>query len=119
MYIYRKLAKAEGKAEAVCEQCSLKEDPPHNCPEYCEPVKIFCFDCNHLICRDCILYDHHEHKSDFVKKCAIVGEQEISLRCKGFKTISQLKTRSWLPLMPKWTLKRRSFVRQPSNHLVS
>ena len=33
-------------------------------------MKIFCFDCNRLVCRDCILYDHREHKSDFVKKCA-------------------------------------------------
>ena len=47
----------------------LKEAPPPKCPEHDEPMKI-CFDCNHLICRDCVLYDHREHKSDFVKKCA-------------------------------------------------
>ena len=33
-------------------------------------MKIFCFDCDRLVCRDCALYDHREHKSDFVKKCA-------------------------------------------------
>ena len=48
----------------------LKEDPLSKCPEHDEPMKIFCFDCNRIVCRDCILYDHHEHKSDFVKKCA-------------------------------------------------
>ena len=123
--VYWKLAKAEGRVEAVCEQCStgkavafcrhcaficaecvtqhrklkvfsghrvstledlksggtknipLKEHPPPNCPEHDEPVKIFCFDCNHLICRDCVLYDHHGHKSDFVKKCATESRKSL------------------------------------------
>ena len=117
--LFGKMAKAEGKMEAVCEQCgrgksvafcrqcteficgdcarshqfmkafaghnvatladlkrggatsiSLQEVPPPKCSDHDEPKKIFCFDCNHLICRDCVLYDHREHKSDFVKKCA-------------------------------------------------
>ena len=126
--LHGKMAKAEGKVEAVCESCflkrkaiafcrqctaflcahcveqhktlrafaghkvdtledlkkggaldiPLKEAPPPKCPEHDEPMKIFCFDCNHLICRDCILYDHREHKSDFVKKCA--AENRKSLR---------------------------------------
>ena len=118
--VYGKMAKAEGKVEAVCEQCvgggkavafcrqcteflceecvrshrnlkafawhkvasladlkkggakeiALKEAPLPKCQEHDEPMKIFCFDCDHLVCRDCVLYDHCEHKSDFVKKCA-------------------------------------------------
>ena len=35
-----------------------------------EQLKIYGFDCNHLICRDCVLYDHAGHKSEFVKKSA-------------------------------------------------
>ena len=38
------------------------------CKDHDEPLKIYCFDCNHLICRDCVLYNHAGHKSDFVKK---------------------------------------------------
>ena len=117
--LYGKMAKAEGKVEAVCEQCGegksvafcrqcteficedctrshekmksfsghevasladlkrggargilLKEAPLPKCSEHDEIMKIFCFDCNCLVCRDCVLYDHREHKSDFVKKCA-------------------------------------------------
>ena len=118
--LFGKMAKAEGKVEAVCESCfgggkaiafcrqcteficaecvkqhgnfrifsghnvsmmqdlkkggakniTLKEAPPPKCSDHDEPKKIFCFDCNRLICRDCVLYDHREHKSDFVKKCA-------------------------------------------------
>ena len=48
----------------------LNEAPLPKCPEHDEQMKIFCFDCDRLVCRDCVLYDHREHKSDFVKKCA-------------------------------------------------
>ena len=125
--VYDKMAKAEGKVEAVCESCfqrgkavsfcrqcttflcapcveqhralrvfeghkveSLdelkrgdaahvppKENPPTKCKEHDEPMKIFCFDCNCLICRDCVLYDHREHKSDFVKKCATEARKTL------------------------------------------
>ena len=57
---------------------SLKESLLPNCPEHDELMKIFCFDCNCLVCRDCILYDHQKHKSDFVKKCA--SESKKTLR---------------------------------------
>ena len=40
------------------------------CKDHEEQLKIYCFDCNHLICRDCVLYDHAGHKSDFVKRSA-------------------------------------------------
>ena len=56
----------EGGAKAI----PLKEAPPSMCKDHDEQLKIFCFDCNHLICRDCIIYDHAGHKSEFVKKSA-------------------------------------------------
>ena len=55
----------------------LKEAPLPKCPEHDELMKIFCFDCNRLVCRDCILYDHREHKSDFVKKHAFEGRKTL------------------------------------------
>ena len=118
--LFGKMAKAEGKVEAVCKSCSLggkavafchqcavficdecvkhhgtlmvfsghkvsmledlkkggakniplKEAPPHKCPDHDEPMKIFCFDCNRLICRDCTVIDHIGHNFNFLKKCA-------------------------------------------------
>ena len=56
----------EGGAKAI----PLKEAPPSICKDHDEQLKIYCFDCNHLICRDCIIYDHAGHKSEFVKKSA-------------------------------------------------
>ena len=56
----------EGGAKAI----PLKEAPPPMCKDHDEQLKIYCFDCNHLICRDCIIRDHAGHKFEFVKKSA-------------------------------------------------
>ena len=47
----------EGGAKAI----PLKEAPLSMCKDHDEQLKIYCFDCNHLICRDCIIYDHAGH----------------------------------------------------------
>ena len=124
--VYTKMAKAEGRVEAVCEMCSggkavalcrhcaelmcsectrshqkmkmfaghkvstledlkkggvkdipVKEALPPKCPEHDEPMKIFCFDCNHLICRDCTVIDHNGHKFNFLKKCATESRKSL------------------------------------------
>ena len=114
---YGKMAKAEGKVEAVCEQCSgaksvafcrqcteficgdcvashkklkvfaghvvvgledlkngginLKEVPPAACAIHLgEQKKLFCFDCECLICRDCTIKEHRDHNFEFLFKCA-------------------------------------------------
>ena len=56
----------EGGAKAI----SLKEAPPPVCEDHNEQLKIYCFDCNHLICRDCVISDHAGHKFEFVNKSA-------------------------------------------------
>ena len=56
----------EGGAKAI----PLKEAPPSMCKDHNEQLKIYCFDCNHLICRDCVISDHAGHKFEFVNKSA-------------------------------------------------
>ena len=56
----------EGGAKAI----PLKEAPPSMCKDHDEQLKVYCFDCNHLICRDCVISDHAGHKFEFVKKSA-------------------------------------------------
>ena len=125
--LFGKMAKAEGKVEAVCESCfgggkavafcrqcteficaecvkqhgnfrmfsghkvammedlkkggakniPLKEAPPPKCSDHDEPMKIFCFDCNRLICRDCTVIDHNGHNFNFLKKCAPESRKTI------------------------------------------
>ena len=52
------------------EKAHNKSDTPQKCVDHDEPQKIFCFDCERLICRDCVLYDHRDHKSEFVNRVA-------------------------------------------------
>ena len=125
--LHTKMEKAQGKVEAVCEQCSggkatafcrhcteficeecvkihqklkmfaghkvstleelkqgetkdilIKKPPPPTCKDHDEQMKIYCFDCNRLICRDCIVIDHKEHKYDFVKKAAPTTKEKLT-----------------------------------------
>ena len=124
--LHGKMARAEGKVEALCEQCAgeksvafcrqcaeficadcvaihktirvlaghvvasledlknggvknipLKESPAAACADHGEPMILFCFDCERLICRDCTIIDHKEHKFEFVKKCAPEGRRRL------------------------------------------
>ena len=52
----------------------LKEAPAAACADHGEP---FCFDCERLICRDCTIIEHKEHKFEFVKKCAHEGRRRL------------------------------------------
>ena len=124
--LHGKMARAEGKVEALCEQCAgeksvafcrqcaeficgdcsrshtkmkvfsghvvasledlkkggvknipLKEVPARKCAEHDKTLKLFCFDCERLICRDCTIIEHKEHKFEFVNKCASEGRRRL------------------------------------------
>ena len=40
-------------------------------------MKIFCFDCKCLICRDCTLIDHNGHSYNFLKNCATEARKTL------------------------------------------
>ena len=48
------------------------ESPVRTCPEHNEPLKGFCFTCNRLICRDCIIdsHMHTDHDRKMMRKAA-------------------------------------------------
>ena len=54
-----------------------KPPPPPTCKIHEEQAKIYCFDCKTLICRDCIVFDHKDHKCDFVKTATPVVKKEL------------------------------------------
>ena len=70
MFVGHKIVTLQELKEGGAKAIPLKEAPPPMCKDHDEQLKIYCFDCNHLICRDCVLYDHAGHKSEFVKKSA-------------------------------------------------
>ena len=44
------------------------EAPPKKCEAHDEVVKLYCYTCSQLICRDCVIDDHADHDREFVKK---------------------------------------------------
>ena len=45
-------------------------EAPLQCKVHDEVVKLYCYTCNQLICRDCVIDDHADHDREFVKKAA-------------------------------------------------
>ena len=50
-------------------------------------MKIYCYDCKHLICRDCVLDDHAGHKYEFVIKAAPAIKQKLAERLVPLKEV--------------------------------
>ena len=70
MFVGHKVVTLQELKEGGAKAIPLKEAPPSMCKDHDEPLKIYCFDCNHLICRDCVISGHAGHKFEFVKKSA-------------------------------------------------
>ena len=50
----------------------VKEEAQIRCKEHGgEEMKLYCYDCKQLICRDCIVIDHKGHEYNFVNKAAV------------------------------------------------
>ena len=66
---------------------AVKQAPPPKCKIHREQVKIYCYDCKHLICRDCVLDDHAGHKYEFVIKAAPAIKQKLAERLVPLKEV--------------------------------
>ena len=64
--------KQGGAKDIVVPEASLKM-----CKKHDEQMKIYCFDCNCLICRDCIIKDHNGHNHEFIKEAAPKVKKEL------------------------------------------
>ena len=53
-----------------------------NCDAHDEPLKVFCFDCKCLICRDCTVRDHNGHNCEFNKIAAPMARNELTEKMK-------------------------------------
>ena len=72
------VASLEDLKEGGVRSIPLKEAPTPQCSEHEKSLKIFCFDCDRLICRDCTIINHNGHNFNFLKKCA--SESRKTLR---------------------------------------
>ena len=63
----------EGRAKGVFAQ----EPTLATCELHCEPMKIYCFDCSNLICRDCSIKDHLGHNYEFITVAAPAMKKQL------------------------------------------
>ena len=54
-----------------------------------EPLKLYCRDCHRLVCRDCILIDHKDHRYAFVTDAAPLCKAELKESVKSVNKISE------------------------------
>ena len=75
----------QGRAKPIV----VKEDPASlKCPDHDEPLVVHCFDCDMLICRDCIMKDHRYHNFEFCKKAAATTKTNLLEKLEPLKTHS-------------------------------
>ena len=63
----------QGRAREI----AVKEPPSKKCHIHEEPLIIYCFDCSSLICRDCTVTVHKEHKFEFSKVAAPITKKKL------------------------------------------
>ena len=68
-------------------ELTFESPPPPKCEDHEEPKKIFCFDCNKLICRDCIVIEHAGHNYEFVKKAAPATRKKLTEHLSPLKNL--------------------------------
>ena len=52
------------------ENLPIVQPEPMRCKQHQKRLKIYCFACNQLICRDCVLKAHKDHEFEFTSECA-------------------------------------------------
>ena len=82
-----KVTSLEELKKGESKEILIKKPPPPTCKDHDEQKKIYCFDCNRLICRDCIVIEHKEHKYDFVKKAAPKTKEKLTENLAPLKEI--------------------------------
>ena len=65
-----------------------EETPPPKCTKHDETKKLYCYDCDQLICRDCIIIDHAGHKYEFVKTAAPETRKKLTIQLAPLKEIA-------------------------------
>ena len=70
LFASHKVVSLEDLKQGRARERAAKVPPTKKCQFHEEPLGIFCFDCSCLICRDCTVTIHKEHKFEFNKVAA-------------------------------------------------
>ena len=77
------IASLEGAHGEVVQEVSLAK----KCPAHKEPLIVYCFDCDSLICSHCVVKDHKGHESEFNKEAAPDTRKKLMKKLKPLKKL--------------------------------
>ena len=86
-YSKHEISSLDDLKQGKCKPVERKEHLPEKCEDHDEPQVIYCYDCDTLICRDCIMKDHKEHNFEFCKKAARNAKRELSQELQPLKKL--------------------------------
>ena len=73
----------------------VPKNPAHSkCEVHSELLKIYCFDCNKLICRDCTVKDHKDHDIEFNNVAADNKKKELMESLKPLREVEDSLSRA-------------------------
>ena len=84
-----KITTLEALKEGGAKEIVTPEPTFQTCQMHEEMMKLFCFDCGCLICRDCTIKDHHGHNYEFVKKAAPEVKKNLSQHLVPLKEVKK------------------------------
>ena len=88
-FITHEVASLEDLKQGRAKLFFVKEVPASvKCPDHDEPLVIYCFDCDMLMCRDCTIKDHRDHNFEFCMKAAATTKSNL------LETVEPLKTQT-------------------------
>ena len=71
------VASLEDLKQGLAKPIAVKELPTQTCPNHDEPLIIYCFDCESLICHHCTVKDHRNHDFEFCKIASNKTKQKL------------------------------------------
>ena len=88
-YLTHEVASLEDLKQGRAKPIAVKEGPDSvKCPDHDEPLGVYCFACDMLICRDCTMKDHRDHNFEFSKKAAATTKSNLLEKLEPLKTQS-------------------------------
>ena len=76
-FITHEVASLEDLKQGRAKPIVVKEPPTKTCPNHDEPLIIYCFDCESLICHHCTVKDHRDHDFEFCKIASTKTKQNL------------------------------------------
>ena len=84
---YHEVASLDDLKHGRAKPIPVKESPTKKCLVHGEPLTIYCYDCDNLICRDCTVKDHRDHNFEFTKKAAPDEKTKLLEEMKPLKEV--------------------------------